>query len=326
MPGTVAESPRSFVMSTLPTMALRKMHALRELKKLPVTFEPSCTPLHAVVLRGQVDRVVRYLAATPALVHAIDKDGNTPLHHACVTGHHVIARRLIDGGAHVNARNKSGSTPLHKAALGGHMDCVALLIESHANVLLTNEKGQFAADLAGWRMHTQVTRFLRDHDQTAILCILPDENGNTRLHYACACNKLNAVVAIARDTAPPDIDVPNKDGFTPLHVAAQRGHYDVIEALVARGANPCVVTARGECAVDLAGSQHLRVRNSLLRLERTYLANYDCHENGSTALHVACTLGRLALVKDLLQSDAADAESVDQVISLTNTSICSLTA
>ncbi|ETV71726.1 hypothetical protein H257_13153 [Aphanomyces astaci] len=304
MTGTIAESPRSFALSTMPTMALRKLHAMRDLAKLPFTVEPSCSPLHAAVLHGHVDHVIRYIASAPLLVHAVDRHGNTPLHHACVIGQHEIARLLVEGGGDVDARNATGHTPLHKAALGGHMACVALLIESHANVLRKNEKGQYASDLAGWRMHTDVTKYLRDLDLKAILQILPDEQGNTRLHYAAACNKLNAVISILQDRMQNDVDVRNKAGETPLHAAAREGHYDIIEALVARGANPCAVTLSGECAVTLAGGHHIRVRNGLLRLERTYLTDqFDQEENGNSALHVACALGRVSLVKELLDSN-----------------------
>ncbi|RHY67836.1 hypothetical protein DYB34_000198 [Aphanomyces astaci] len=130
MTGTIAESPRSFALSTMPTMALRKLHAMRDLAKLPFTVEPSCSPLHAAVLHGHVDRVIRYIASAPLLVHAVDR-------------------------------------------VGDNSNC------------LVNP----------W--------------------------SNTRLHYAAACNKLNAVISILQDRMQNDVDVRNKVRLSVKHQREQ---------------------------------------------------------------------------------------------------------
>jgi len=35
-----------------------------------------------------------------------------------------------------------------------------------------------------------------------------------------------------------DADVESKAGFTPLHLSAQKGHYDMTNLLIEHGANP----------------------------------------------------------------------------------------
>ncbi|KAH9150819.1 hypothetical protein LEN26_004002 [Aphanomyces euteiches] len=264
-------------------------------------------------MSGNTDKVIKSVATKPLLIHARDRDGNTPLHHACVCGHDTITRHLLEHGADVDAVNNFGCTPLHKAALGGHMACVELLVENCANVLRKNQRGQYAADLAGWRMHTAVTRYLRDlghrnkrgraHttlDLAAIMKIQTDEEGNTRLHYAASCNKVNAVLAIVQqDNAV--VHANNRAGHTALHLAAIEGHYDIVTALVNAGANPCQLTPEGVAASDLS-SCHVRVRNQLLRLEKSFIFDLDPkNEDGDSPLHVACRLGRLSLVKECLK-------------------------
>ncbi|RHY05445.1 hypothetical protein DYB25_007102 [Aphanomyces astaci] len=62
MTGTIAESPRSFALSTMPTMALRKLHAMRDLAKLPFTVEPSCnTRLHYAAACNKLNAVISIL-------------------------------------------------------------------------------------------------------------------------------------------------------------------------------------------------------------------------------------------------------------------------
>ncbi|KAF0696597.1 Aste57867_12666 [Aphanomyces stellatus] len=311
---SLTESPRSFLRSTIPTMAMRKQQSMRALRELAINAEPSCTPLHTAVLTGSVDRVTHLLEHKPFLVHAKDHEGNTPLHHACVVGRQpTIAQLLLDHGADVDAANHLGNTPLHKAALGGHMACVELLMAKHANVLRQNHKGQYASDLAGWRMHTDVTRYLRDLDMAAILQIEADEEGNTRLHYAAECNKLDAMLAILQsDSELHNVDGVNHAGYTALHLASRKGHYDIVQVLVGAGANPCFLTRDDAMtAVDLAET-HLRIRNNLLRLERNYLADMDRNERGDTSLHVACSIGRLSLVKEFLKADGSDIHCINE--------------
>jgi len=82
------------------------------------TFE---TPLHLamVTLKNptSIVKIVQYLLAQGANIHAINTEGNTPLHYAAVFGSPVeVFRILVSYGADVNKINKNGWTPLHYAA------------------------------------------------------------------------------------------------------------------------------------------------------------------------------------------------------------------
>lgn len=49
--------------------------------------------------------------ANPALVPAVDNDGDTALHNACRGGHAEVVRYLIGLGAAKDALNRAGKTP-----------------------------------------------------------------------------------------------------------------------------------------------------------------------------------------------------------------------
>ncbi|KDO26774.1 hypothetical protein SPRG_20576 [Saprolegnia parasitica CBS 223.65] len=215
-----------------------------------------------------------------------------------------MAALLVERGASVNATNDGGNTPLHKAAVGGHVACVELLLAHRANVLYKNHKGQCAADLAGWRMHTTVTARLRDLELAAVLAIAPDAAGNTRLHYAAASNKVDALLRILAE-GTPHMEARNESGCTALHLAAQAGHYDILQYLVDAGADVFAVTNDGACAFDLA-APYRRLRNQLTRIETAKLATLGQQsEQGDTVLHVLTKLGRLDDVLPLLRASPA---------------------
>ncbi|KAG7275910.1 hypothetical protein CRUP_011360, partial [Coryphaenoides rupestris] len=56
-------------------------------------------------------------------------DRVTPLHEACLAGHHACAKFLVDNGAMVEAVSSSGATPLFNACSRGSTACVRLILQ-----------------------------------------------------------------------------------------------------------------------------------------------------------------------------------------------------
>jgi ankyrin repeat protein len=84
---------------------------------------------------GDLEKVKGLLETDPALVHARDKDGSTPLHCAAWKGHQQVVELLLKAGADVNAQNTNdhwGTTPLHAAAHANQAAIAELLIERGA--------------------------------------------------------------------------------------------------------------------------------------------------------------------------------------------------
>ena len=83
-----------------------------------------------------------------------------------------------------------------------------------------------------------------------------------------------------------DPNVQDKDGYTPLHYAAWKGHHKVVELLLEHGANPNIQKHDGETPLHLAVWEgHHKVVELLLE----HGANPNIQENkyGYTPLHDA---------------------------------------
>ena len=57
-----------------------------------------------------------------------------------------------------------------------------------------------------------------------------------------------------------DVNGRDSDGFGALHYAAARGHNELIEYLVGKGADPLIVARSGQTTVDMANGPIQRVQ------------------------------------------------------------------
>src|SRR5438477_4686467 len=68
-----------------------------------------CGPIHDAARKGDANKIKTLLQEDPKLVADLDKNGDTPLHVACLHGQLAAAQALIDAGADVNAKNSYGA-------------------------------------------------------------------------------------------------------------------------------------------------------------------------------------------------------------------------
>jgi ankyrin repeat protein len=216
---------------------------------------------------------------SPALVLAAESDRR---------GRMELVKLLLEKGADVNAKTKSGRTTLMEAARRGPAELVNLLLDRGADVNVKDESGETALKRAAGRVH-----------DTAIAELLLNKGA--------------------------DVNSADKDGVTALMTAAQSGHLKTAQLLLARGAQLDARDKKGRPALEHAGN-HLPVVNLLSGAKSGNLAvaaimgntaevqrflkegaNVNAKDNhGQTALILAVELGRLEVVK-LLLDEGADA-------------------
>ncbi|XP_063845332.1 serine/threonine-protein phosphatase 6 regulatory ankyrin repeat subunit B-like isoform X7 [Scylla paramamosain] len=215
--------------------------------------------LHYAAARGQQQCVAALTPVTPPTPAHLE--ALTPVHTASYRGHVEVLEQLAGAGWPLTARDSDGKTPLHLAAEGGSVTCLRWLVNRGGDTRVQNKSGHTPLDTAVQFGRHEVETWLvknsgavvRNEDQRVeevrIWRRRHENNHITVLFYMMEGNKA------AMSLIPEDYDghVLNREGLTPLHVAALRGASSrVVEALLRRGVSPHVITPDNMTPADLA--------------------------------------------------------------------------
>jgi ankyrin repeat protein len=230
-----------------------------------------------------------------ASVDARDRLGARPLSHAAKSGHLQMVDLLLARGAPIDARNLAGATALYFAAEGSHISIAQRLMEHGADVKLTGRSGISPIAAASYAGNDVIVEALlaRGADERA-----PDETGKPPIIYAAAGARLDIVKrllarnidinarysndltllmwASGPDEKAPEaqalkvvsylldagahIDDRDDRGRTALMIAAEGGHEEIADLLMARGADASLKDKAGKRAADLTLLSSLRER------------------------------------------------------------------
>jgi ankyrin repeat protein len=101
-----------------------------------------------------------------------------------------------------------------------------------------------------------------------------------------------------------DLEVKNKDGFTPLILASYVGAQDIVEALLSAGANPRAACKDGDTPLHYACAQgHLSIIALLGKIKGVQLEATD--KDGETPADVAANGKCKKLMEKLIEERAA---------------------
>lgn len=238
------------------------------------------TPLLRAAVRNASAAIAALLEAG-ADPNERDEFGLTPLHRAALHRQHwtienvqATVAALLEAGADPNARDDQRVTPLHRAAgLGNSLVMTAALLEAGADPNARAVAG--VIEIEGW---TPLRTWVSVGQDPAILAALleagadidaRDDDGYSLLHLAAERDKPATVAALLE--AGADLSARDNSGRAPLHAAA--GSREVgtplaaaaaIAVLLEAGADPNASDDAGNTALQLAPGGSMGLMTALL--------------------------------------------------------------
>lgn len=262
--------------------------------------------LHLASEHGYL-QVCDALLTNKAFINSKSRVGRTALHLAAMNGYSHLVKFLIrDHNAVIDILTLRKQTPLHLAAASGQIDVCKLLLELGANIDATDDQGQKPIHVAAQNNFSEVAKlFLQQHPN---LVMATSKDGNTCAHIAAMQGSVRVIEELMKFDRNGVISARNRlTDSTPLQLAAEGGHADVVKALVRAGASCTDENKSGFTAVHLAAQnghgpvlEVMRSSNSL-RISSKKL--------GLTPLHVAAFYGQADTVRELLINVPATVKS-----------------
>jgi uncharacterized protein len=221
----------------LATAALLALEPLASAQVPPSPAEiPAYRGLHAAAARGDVAAIER-LAAAGAALDARDGNGRTPLHVATFARQRGAVRALLRAGADPAALDHDRYDAVTIAAVAGDDETLRLLLALGASAKLVTSRYDGTALIAAAHLgHDAVVRTLIDAGApldhvnnlhwTAVIESIVLGDGGSR-HQAT----LAALLGAGASTTLAD-----RAGRTPLQLARDRGHGELVQMLEAAGA------------------------------------------------------------------------------------------
>ncbi|XP_059555401.1 ankyrin repeat domain-containing protein 26-like [Myotis daubentonii] len=192
--------------------------------------------------------------------NVMDIHGNTPLHYAVLGKNTAIVEKLLSCMANPEARNEDDFTPLLLAKYENNEKMVEFLLtrdsevhqmeghalkvacyKGHKRVVSQLARRRRLLDLCDTDNKTALIHAIQYEQEECAAILLEhgadpnviDIHGNTALHYAVLSENTTIVEKLVSCMA--NLEVRNKDDFTPLSLAKHENKEKMVEFLVTRG-------------------------------------------------------------------------------------------
>ena len=237
------------------------------------------TPLHYAIEYNQPIDIIKLLLSSGAHVNVHFSGGDeTALHTSVGSNNYNLVKLLLDNNANVNIRTSRGETPLHRACINNAYNRVKIvyeLIKHGANIEARDKDGLTPLMYAARANNVNYINALMLNKAYAYA---QDNEGNTALHYAAQKKdiegKSHALRFLLRRGVDPNIR--NKEGLTPLHLAAYFENQHAIYLLKDYGASRYIRNNEGITPLYSIGGPSVSICINLMLNEKYYVREEEC--------------------------------------------------
>ena len=189
----------------------------------------------------------------------------SPIHASSYSKGYVDIRllTLLRCGANPNIQDELGQTPLHYAVDMESVDAVkVLLVVANPNIQNNDSETPLHNAVSLYKENLGLVEALLSRPKTDVN--IQNELGYTPLHIAANLGYFD-IAEVLLDRGADSLDIQDNYGKTPLHDAVTRRHVDIAEVLLDRGANPNTRNAIGMTPLYSASKEgSVRIVGSLL--------------------------------------------------------------
>ena len=298
--------------------------AIQELKRRNVKFKlivgEGTTTLHLMSFHGNLG-MVKFLVEMYGNAEAKDENQRTPLHLACMQGHLDIAQYLFECGCNLQCEDKDGWKPIDLADFYNHTD-IMKYFDAHRQFptgllkLFQGIKLLYQLFTAYKKRDSRLVAESNSHLYVMnVKFVLKDEDCFTTLHSMCALGVLDRVKNLIEMYG--NVEVRDKNGKTPLHIACEEGHIDVAEYLICEYS--CDKEAKDDEQYTPLFASCLAGQIDMVKyLVSRFGCKFDIRDaTGKTPLHIACANGYTDIIEYLINECGCDKEDRDNEFQFT---------
>jgi len=196
------------------------------------------TAIHWAARMGSVDciGVLARSGATADIAGIQPAVGQTPL--MCAARHHSVScmKELFSLGANIEARDAAGNTAMTMACKQGHVHIMHLLVQQGASLTTRDNSKHTLLHWATYMGHASVVEYLfRFYPGLFDMCDQDNFERNA-VHWACRKGFLDCARVLAcanSDEFYRALDAKDDEGKTPLRLAEENNHQDIIRWVTA---------------------------------------------------------------------------------------------
>uniref|UniRef100_T1IHG8 Uncharacterized protein n=1 Tax=Strigamia maritima TaxID=126957 RepID=T1IHG8_STRMM len=280
------------------------------------------TPLHIAARVVGGEKCAGMLLKSGADVNAAGENGETALHIAARYGHLQMVELLLEDGANPNFQSKVGESPLHIAVRHCHYPVAAALLNYGGRskefaarlVNLQTCEGEsalhYAAEITKDTVHhpnedVDIVRTLMELDGD--INLMTKATNETAIHYAARAGNSDVLLEMTHHISANLLQTAmNKqagNGWSPLLVASEQGHLEVVNILLQNHARVDVFDESGKAALHVAAEKGHRAVVDVLLQHKAFVNARS--KVGITPLHLAAMNGYNQLVTSLIESNGA---------------------